>query len=68
MNRLDVCHEQLDRIAEIDPDNKEMISMKQELEIRGHNHEADCLMHLAANHIKDALQNVVLAIAARPKI
>ena len=58
MNRLDVCHDHLDRIADIDPNNAEMIRMRKELETRGQNHETNCLMYLAANHIKDALLQV----------
>ena len=67
MNRLDVCHSQFDKIGSIDPNNKELLEMKAELELRGETHEKNCIMMMAANHLKDALEQVELAIGARPK-
>lgn len=68
MNRLDEVLDHLEYISEIDPQNSEMLRMRQELEDRGVRHENHCLMHIAANHMKDALLQVELALAARPKL
>ena len=67
MNKLDICHSHLEKIGSIDPSNEELLKMKAELELRGEKHEKNCIMMMAANHLKDALQQVELAIGARPK-
>ena len=62
MNRLDEVLDHLEYISEIDPQNSEMLRMRQELEDRGVRHENHCLMHIAANHMKDALLQVKITL------
>lgn len=68
MNRLDEVLDHLEYISEIDPLNSEMLRMRQELEDRGVRHENHCLMHIAANHMKDALLQVKIKLLSKIKL
>jgi len=67
MNQLNICHAHLDTIESIDPTNGEMLSMRQELRDLAAKHENECVLMMAANHLKDALREIEFAIGAAPK-
>ena len=44
-----------------------MLSMRRELRERAEKHQKECVMMMAANHLKDALREIEYAIGAAPK-